>query len=209
MRSRLLAASVVLAASLLVVTACTAASDTAPDAFLGGGMPSPEATITPAPDSWSQASVPAGFRVVALAMAADPAAETVLSAVRDWADAHGVSLETEQVADGDALEAATVEASESGADLVIGAGSQSVDVLALITSQLLDTQFLVIAGQLAEPTANVTAVIWPGAGFRGTGITPDGEGEVSAVTPERARTAIEAGYASVAWGITGIVVQLP
>jgi hypothetical protein len=178
-------------------------------AFTGGTAPAPEATITPPPGSWSQASAPTGTRAVVLAMAGDTDGEAVIAGARQWADAAGAVLDAVLVDGADDLDAAVADAAGAGPDIVIGAGPGVVDVLSLATPQFLDQQFLVVGAQLAEPTGNVTAVIWPGAGFRGTGISADGTDVTGSITPDRVEAALGAGLASIHWDLTGIVIQLP
>jgi hypothetical protein len=55
---------------------------------------------------------------------------------------------------------------EMGPDLIVSAGNDLVDPLALVTASHLTQQFLVVGAELAEPTGNVTAVDWTGASGR-------------------------------------------
>lgn len=183
-------------------------SEPAPESFRGATTPSPEATITPAPGSWDAASVPANMRLIIVSAQSDPAALVLIDAVTAWAAEHAARVSTLSAPDPGGLDAALSEAVGSAPDLVVGLGSGVVDVFSLETSQFLDQQFLVLGAQLAEPTENVTAVIWPGADFRGSGISAEDATAGEAVTPERARDAVAAGVASVAWNLTGIVIQL-
>ncbi|MFJ6652008.1 BMP family ABC transporter substrate-binding protein [Microbacterium sp. NPDC091313] len=182
--------------------------DAARAAFIGGEEPAPEATIAPAPGSWQAAADAHGMSVTVLALAGDADGDAIALAATQWAEASGARVRIDRVADADALEAAAVDAA-GAVDLVVGAGPRTVDVLSLTTAQLLEQPFLVIGAQLAEPTENVTAVIWPGAGFRGTGISSDGSSETGAITVDRAGVALAAGTAGVRWDLSGIVIQLP
>lgn len=177
--------------------------------FLGDDLrPTPEATIAPEPGSWSRVEVPAGFRAVVVAAQGDATTATIVAAISAWADRAGAELEILPAAGAAELSDRFEQATSAGADLVIGAGEGVVDEFAYGTAQHLDQQYLVIGAQLGEPTENVTSVIWPGATFRGTGITDDVQ-DAAAVTPARAGEALDAGVAAVLHGVTGIVVSLP
>jgi hypothetical protein len=203
--------AVVLAACLLA--GCAAAPDDLSEqrsAFLGGAdTPAPESTIAPSPGAWDGIPAAEGYRVVVIHAEGDPTADTLVSAVHSWAATSGAEVDDVAAATPDDVETAITVVAAETPDLIVGAGAGTVDVFSLVTAQFLDQQFLVLGAQLPEPTANVTAVVWPGAGFRGTGITPDDATVDGAVTPERASAAVEAGYASIRLGVTGVVVSLP
>ena len=198
------------------VTGCTPAAPVVPGTgalgaeFLGGvTSPSPEATITPAPDSWTGVRPPAGYDVVVISADGDEAATaTIVAGVRDWADRAGAHLLALTATGDDEVEDRLDQALATDPDLVVGAGTGIVDVFALLTGQHLDDQFLVVGAELAEPTHNVTSVVWPGATFRGTGLGAAGEQAPDSVTPERVRDALDAGTASVLAELTGIVIDI-
>ncbi len=196
-----------------ILVGCAAGIDGDDDhrgAFLGGiATPTPEATITPSPDSWVNAPTERGYRIVVISADDDPPTTTVLAAVDAWADEHDADVTVLTAADDDQVEERIDEAVAAAPDLVIGAGAGVVDVFALLAPQHLAQQFLVLGAQLPEPTENSTAVIWKGASFRGSGISTADDTDPSSVTPERAADAIAAGLASIQWGLTGIVVSLP
>ncbi|GAA2247483.1 BMP family ABC transporter substrate-binding protein [Herbiconiux moechotypicola] len=207
-------------AVLLLVTGCTAASQAVSSAsptpsplgegFLGGNpSPSPEATITPEAGSWAGVAVPRGYRVTLVAATADETAEQVVAATEEWAERDGVELDVVTAADGDEVESAIVDATTARVDLVLGAGAGIVDVFSLISAQHLDQRFLVVGAELPEPTENVTSVIWPGASFRGSGISGDDAVDPASYTPDRVAAGLSAGVAAVVHGITGIVIALP
>ncbi|RKT31123.1 hypothetical protein DEU34_3059 [Microbacterium sp. AG1240] len=203
--------ALVLAAGLLA--SCSAPVDDADAqraAFLGGApVPVSEATIAPAPEAYHAVAVPAGYRVIAVGVASDPAGDVIAGAVEQWARANGAVFDLRIGADAEGIDEQLVTAANERPDLIVGLGAGVVDVFALTTSQLLDQQFLVVGAKLAEPTENVTSVVWPGAGFRGTGITPEADADPSAVTTPMASEAISAGFASIRLGVTGVVVSLP
>jgi hypothetical protein len=93
-------------------------------------------------------------------------------------------------------------------DLIVGLGDGVVDVFSFESAQLLDQQFLIIGAQLAEPTDNVTAVVWDGATSRGAAAGSDGELSDASVTEDRGEDAFEAGLASIQDGTTGVVLRL-
>jgi hypothetical protein len=171
--------------------------------------PAPEATIAPRAGSWDAVHPPQGYRVVLLTAGDDPATSTLATAVTQWAAAEHVSLKTVTVTDPDRAVEGIVEAMELGPDLIVSAGAELVDPLALVTANHLDHQFLVVGAQLPEPTVNVTAAIWQGASSRGSEVADSSASiDPDAFTPERADAAVRAGVASVLSGLTGIVIRL-
>ena len=79
-----------------------------------------------------------------------------------------------------------IEAMDLAPDLIICAGNDLVDPLALVTANHLDQQFLVIGAEVAEPTENVTAADWTGASFRGEGLGMPSAYDPATFTDERA-----------------------
>lgn len=187
---------------LAVLTGCAAVPSVT---GLTGGIssPAPEATVTPAPGSWDEVAVPSGLDLVAITTGESAPIERALDA---WAGEHQARVEIVRATDADGVEAALVAA--VGADVVVGLGPGVVDAFALSTPQFLDQQFAVVGAQLAEPTENVTAVVWEGASFRGTGISEDGSAD-GTVSAARAGDAVSAALAAVAAGVRGVVLQLP
>ncbi|MFB9690306.1 hypothetical protein [Amycolatopsis plumensis] len=170
--------------------------------------PTPEATITPSPGSWDGVRPSPGYRVVLLTAGVDRPTRTLAAAVTDWAGQEGVSLKTVTAADPGRYTESIGEAVKLAPDLIITAGKDLVDPLALVTANHLDRQFLVLGAELAEPTANVTAANWPGASFRGEGLGMSTGYDPASFTPSRAAAAVRAGAASVLSGLTGIVIRL-
>jgi basic membrane lipoprotein Med (substrate-binding protein (PBP1-ABC) superfamily) len=176
--------------------------------FVGSAhRPAPEATVRPTPGSWDDVAVPAGYTMVLIARGDDVTTATLSAAVEHYATTHGASLTLLTARSDDEVEQRIDEAVAATPDLVVGVGDGVVDVFSLITAQYLETDFLLVGSQLPEPTHNVTAVTWPGAEFRGTGLGNDGA-DAEAVTPERAGEAVSAGAASVLHDLTGIVIEL-
>lgn len=177
--------------------------------FLGDvTTPTPEATIEPEPGSWDAVRPPAGYSVVVISAGDDDATSALVSGVGRWARSQGVTITTLTARGDDEVEDRLLRAVASSPDLVVGAGRDIVDVFSLTTAQHLQQQFLVVGAELPEPTANVTAVVWAGASFRGTGISAQSDTDPTAVTAQRATDAISAGVASVLHGLTGIVLRL-
>jgi hypothetical protein len=170
--------------------------------------PTPEATITPSPGSWDGVRPSPGYRVVLLSAGDDAPTRTLVAAVTGWAEQEQVSLKTITAADPGRYTESIGEAVKLAPDLIISAGQNLVDPLALVTANHLDRQFLVLGAELAEPTANVTAANWPGASFRGEGLGTSTGYDPASFTPARASAAIRAGVASVLNGLTGIVIRL-
>ncbi|MFI2365257.1 BMP family ABC transporter substrate-binding protein [Promicromonospora sp. NPDC019610] len=176
--------------------------------FVGSSHePAPEATVRPTPGTWDDVAVPAGYTIAVVARGDDGATATLTDAVEHYAAEHGADLTVLEARSDDDVERRIDEAVAGAPDLVIGVGDGVVDVFSLITAQYLETDFLVVGAQLPEPTHNVTAVVWPGAEFRGTGLGND-DAHPAAVTAERAREAVAAGTASVLHDLTGIVIEL-
>jgi beta-galactosidase GanA len=141
-----------------------------------------------------------GYRIAVVVPDDSEESETLLAAAREFAADSGADLEEYRAAAGDdpvgdALEQAV------DADLVVGLGAGVVSVFDFETGKILDQQVLVVGGQLAEPTANVTAVIWPGA-------TSREPAEEESVTVQRGVDALGAGVASIREGVTGVVLHL-
>ncbi len=208
-----------LAAIALLAAGCGSSGDwsaphPAPSAagVLGPGFvttsPTPEATITPSPGSWDGVRPSPGYRVVLLTAGDDAPTRTLAAAVRSWAEQEQVSLKTVTAADPGRYPESVGDAVKLAPDLIISAGQDLVDALALVTANHLDRQFLVVGAELAEPTANVTAANWPGASFRGEGLGTSSGYDPASFTPARASAAVRAGVASVLSGLTGVVIRL-
>jgi hypothetical protein len=171
--------------------------------------PPPESTIRPRPGSWESVRPPRGYRVVLLTAGDDRATSTLVTAVRQWANAEHLMLKTVAVTESGLFVDGIVEAMDLSPDLVICAGNALVDALALVTASHLNQQFLVVGAQLPEPTVNVTAAIWRGASSRGGEVADTASSfDPDAFTPEHAGAAIRAGVASVLSHLTGIVIWL-
>ena len=219
---RLLQAVGTTAAIAVLATGCASADDWSqpraaaptPIGALGAGFvpsvkPSPEATITPRPGSWDGVHPPKNYRVVLLTAGDDAQTKTLVTAVEDWAKKEDVSLKTVKATTPDKYIAQIGDAMDLHPDLIVAAGNNLVDPLAMVTPNHLDQQFLVVGAELAEPTGNVTAADWTGASFRGEGLGASSTYDPTTFTPERASAAIHAGAASVLTGLTGIVLWLP
>lgn len=143
-----------------------------------------------------------------MAAGTDAATRTLVTAVQDWARAESVSLRTIAPTKPTEYVPRIDEAIAMRPDLVISAGNDLIDPLALVTASHLDQQFLIVGAEVAEPTSNVTAVDWAGASFRGEGLGTSSTYDPASFTPERTAAAVRAGVASVLTGLTGIVVWL-
>jgi hypothetical protein len=201
---------------LLSLTACASdwsapRDDATPIGTPGPGFapasePSPEATINPATDSWEGVSPPPGYRVVLLTHGDDASTTALTTAVGEWALADAVDLRTVQ-ADDDPIKG-IVTAMEMKPELIVSVGDGLIDALGTVTPNHLDVPFLILGAELAEPTQNVTAVDWTGAGFRGEGLGTATHFDEESFTPERCADAIRAGTAAVLTGMTGIVLWI-
>jgi hypothetical protein len=170
--------------------------------------PAPEATITPRPGSWDGVDPSKGYRVVLLTSGEDAPTKTLAHAVTNWAEQEDVSLKTVTATGPAQFIPSITRAIDLAPDLVICAGNELVDALALVTPSHLAQQFLVIGAEVAEPTHNVTAADWTGASFRGEGLGMPDAYDPATFTHERATRAVRAGVAAVLNRITGIVIRL-
>ncbi|MEV4495038.1 hypothetical protein AB0J84_04965 [Micromonospora arborensis] len=216
-----LRAVAMLAATAALLTACSSGDDWSqphptPSAVgaLGPGFvdpsttPAPEATIRPKPGSWADVHPPKDYRVVLLTVGDDNPTKALVTAVKDWADDEHVDLRTIVVGDAQDPLPSITKAMEMGPDLIVSAGNDLIDPLALVTPNHLDEKFLVVGAELAEPTHNVTSVDWDGASFRGEGLGMSSTYDPNSFSAERCGAAIRAGVASVLNNLTGIVVWL-
>lgn len=174
--------------------------------FLPTTSPSPEATLTPPAGSWDDVHASAGMRVVLLVAGDDMPTRTLAQAVREWAEADHADLRA--VVAGDDHVAGIVEAIEMQPDLIVSVGDELIDALTLVSASHLDQHFLVVGAELAEPTANVTAVAWDGASFRGAGLPASSDDDPATFTPERCAAAVRAGVAAVLHELTGVVLWI-
>ncbi|MFH9979774.1 hypothetical protein ACH4ND_11075 [Streptomyces sp. NPDC017179] len=220
MRSPLRAVAT-LATAAALVTGCGSGDDwSQPHAkptavgMLGAGFtdpsapPTPEATVTPRPGSWKGVHPPKGYRVVLLTAGDDRPTRALGAAVKDWAASEHVDLRTVTADGPHDLVPAVDRAIAMGPDLVVGAGNDLVDPLAVVTASHLSQQFLVVGAELAEPTHNVTAVDWSGASFRGEGLGMSSTYDPASFTAARCAAAVRAGVAAVLHDLTGIVIWL-
>lgn len=221
-RKRLAPALAALTALALLTTGCSSADDwsaarvtdaaagSLPAAFLApDASPSPAATITPQPDSWVGADAEAGYRVVLLEADYDPASEALADGVRQWAEERGASVKSIRPASPDDEISSITEAMGLHADLIVSASPALVDALALVTASHLEEQFLLIGAQLPEPTANVTAAVWPGASTRGSEVANPADADVAdSYTASAAERAASAGVTAVVHGLTGLVIDV-
>ncbi|WP_244161717.1 hypothetical protein [Micromonospora eburnea] len=146
--------------------------------------------------------------MVLLTTGDDRPTRALVTAVKEWARETHVDLRTVTAADGHDLVPSISRALEMGPDLIVSAGNDLVDPLALVTPHHLSQQFLVVGAELAEPTHNVTAVDWSGASFRGEGLGMSSAYDPESFTAQRCAAAIRAGVAAVLNELTGIVIWL-
>ncbi|MFD4957663.1 hypothetical protein [Microbacterium sp. NPDC058389] len=215
---RALAATTAAAVLLLTLTACATDDWSTPRAdptvvgtpaagFHPQTAPSPEATVVPADGSWHGVSPSPGYRVVLLTSGSDSTTGVLNAAVEEWSSDEQVSLRTVTADDANPIRA-IVDAMEMKPDLIVSTGEALVDALAMVTPNHLDVSFLVLGAELAEPTYNVTAVDWTGAGFRGEGLGSATHFDEASFTPERSDAAIRAGATAVLTGMTGVVLWI-
>ena len=164
-------AALLTAAALVLMLAGCGASDPAPGADHAADQAEDAYAPVPEPGRTIEATPPAeavdvsGWRIAVVVPDGDTATQTLLSAVGESADRNGAHVEEF----GGDVDVAFADALDADADVVIGLGEGTSDVFAYEASQWLDREFLILGAQAAEPTDNVTAVIWEGATSRGSG----------------------------------------
>jgi len=146
------------------------------------------------------------MRVVLLTAGHDKPTKVLVGAIRKWADDEDVELRT-VTADGDPL-GGVVRATKLKPDLIVSAGNDLIDPLATVTASHLGQKFLVVGAEVAEPTANVTAVDWSGASFRGEGLGMPSSYDPGTFTAARCARGIRAGIAAVLTGMSGVVLWI-
>jgi hypothetical protein len=170
--------------------------------------PPPAGTFTPSPGAWTDVHPPDGFRLSVVAAAADPQAAVLVAAVRSWASEESVDvdvIDVDRPADNLADLSTAIRAEP---DLIVSAGDSLIDAMALVTASAPRQRFLILGGEIPEPTVNVTAVDWLGAGFRGEGLGLPTTHDPASFTPERADRAIRAGVAAELTNWSGFVVWI-
>lgn len=174
--------------------------------------PLPEATITPAAGSWDHIRPKAGYRVALVVdgVTSSTSAETAVlhDAVTAWSHEVRAHVTTFTAPAADHYVATIQQAIDAKPDLVISVGNGLVDPLAMVSAPNLQTQFLVLGAEIAEPTENVTAADWHGAMYRGEGLGIPEAYDPASFTPDRAGDGLRAGVAAVLSGITGVVVSV-
>jgi hypothetical protein len=151
-----------------------------------------------------------GYRIAAVVPDTSAGSVALLSAARAVASANGANLREFPVDEEgeDPVGAALDRALGTRPDLIVGLGDGVVDVFGFESAQRLGQQFLVVGAQLAEPTDNVTAVVWDGATSRGSAAGPDGDLVDASITEQRGEAAFRAGLASIQDETTGVVLYL-
>lgn len=172
-------------------------------------VPEPGRTIDVEAADAAELGSLAGYRMAVVADGS-PSSVVLLDAARGLAAQTGAELieAMAETPDETAVSAELAEALATEADLVVGLGEGTVDVFSFETAQRLDQEFLVVGAQLAEPTENVTAVIWDGATSRGSAASADGALDASALTADHARSAVATGVERVRTGATGVVLRI-
>ncbi|MEV4198614.1 hypothetical protein [Micromonospora globbae] len=216
-----LRAVAVLAAAAALLAGCSSGDDWSqprpkpiPVGALGPGFvdpshpPIPEGTVTPRPGSWDAVHPPKGYRVVLLTAGDDAPTRALATAVKRWAEDEDVDLRTIVPADAHDFVPSVDRAVRMRPDLIVSAGNDLVDPLAMVTPNHLSQQFLVVGAELAEPTHNVTAADWSGASFRGEGLGMSSTYDPGSFTAERCAAAVRAGVAAVLHDLTGVVIWL-
>lgn len=171
-------------------------------------VPEPGRTIAATPPENVEALV--GYRIAVVTRDDSASSTALLDAARLFAQERRAELLEfpAEAPDIDGVDAALDRALAADPDLIVGLGAGIVDLFSFETAQLLDQEFLIIGAQLAEPTDNVTAVIWDGATSRGSAASADDVLDDGAVTEERGVDALAVGVASIDAGVTGVVLHL-
>lgn len=149
------------------------------------------------------ASVPHGQTLAVVTAAdADEQERLAVAAIEAVASAQGSTVQVfADAASADAVDRAL----ESEPDVVVSVGPEVTGAVDLASASNLDVRFLVLGSQLAEPTGNVIAVVWPGAEERA--VFAEEEQRLSGAE-QYARAATEAGLAAFVSGLDGHVIRL-
>jgi hypothetical protein len=194
-------------AAALLATGCTPTASPAPNASAPTSaiVPEPGRTLEAVPDD---GTIDLAGTSLAIVATDGPVSATMLEGARAFVERTGATATEFVVSAGDdaAMDAAFAAAAEAGADVVVGLGDDVVDVFSFETAQRLDQQFLVVGAQIAEPTANVTAVVWQGATSRGAAAAADGDLDDETVTVPRTVDALAAGMTSIRDDVPGVVL---
>lgn len=163
----------------------------------------PGATLSPT----ILAEVPISSGLNLVLVTSGPTADVVKRTAQQWAETNGAALQHLSGESVD-LDLELRGAIDAGPDLVVVAGPEIVDVVGFVSPQYLSQHFLALGGQLAEPTTNVSAVIWPGGAARGAGIDPTAGQDDTTFTQERVTEALDAGVRLFLDGSDGYVIEL-
>lgn len=189
----------VLVAASLALAGCAASGDAVEPV-----VSSPAASVEPqlVPGSTLDASavtadIPQGVRLAVVAPARIGEQEqAALDAIDAFATRSGGSV---------AVHPSVDAALADDADVVVGIGPSMIGAIDRSSAANLETSYLVLGSQLAEPTGNVIAVVWPGADERA--VFADEELPFAGADEDAAR-AIETGLAAFATGLDGHVIAL-
>ena len=207
------ALAVITAVALIGGCAAPGADDlppsAAPSRVATDVVPEPGRTIDAAPAANADETL-AGYRVAVVAAGSAPGSVLMLETARAYIAERGGEMTefTAPAAEPGAADAALMAALEATPDLIIGVGEDVVDAFSFETPQRLGQQFLLVGAQLAEPTENVTAVIWEGATSRGSAASADQDTDAGAITAPRVKDALAVGLESVRGGQVGVVLSL-
>jgi hypothetical protein len=148
------------------------------------------------------ADAPHGLTLAVVTAAAGPQETLVREAVEAFAEAHDGSVSVHvDASTPDAVTAALTE----DVDVVVGIGPAVAGAIDRASASHLETSFLVLGTQLAEPTGNVVAVVWPGADERAVFADQELGFEGADVY---AADAVEVGLAAFTSGLDGHVIAL-
>ncbi len=196
----------VLAISIAGCSAAGGAGTTSPAAS-GETLPEPGRTVA-ATSVDDVTSVLASGATLSVVWVPSEPATALLAGLEEVVAQAGASIELFEAASEADVESAFASALDTQPDLLVGLGADVVDVFSFETPKQLSQQFLVLGAQLAEPTANVTAVVWDGATSRGSGASADGPLDGAPPSDRLAGDAAVAGLASISDGVTGVVVEV-
>lgn len=185
-------------AAALAFTGCAASDDTVDPGPLPVETVDSQSVPGSTLDSSSvTADAPDGLRLAAVVPAAPGGQEQVtLDALEDFAEAH----------EGMVVVFSDVDAAlADDADVIVSIGPTMVGSIDLASAANLDASFLILGTQLAEPTGNVIAVVWPGADQRAVFAEEEHPFAGADVFAEHA---IETGLAAFASGLDGHVIAL-
>ncbi|MGD8193784.1 hypothetical protein ACEXQB_004735 [Herbiconiux sp. P18] len=213
MPARTWALSGVLLAGLVLLTmsGCSPTGDETlftksptPSAAPASAAPAPEVPeAAPTVAAPTEIAVPTGLALVVVLPGAGTAGADQADAARDaltvFASANAASVTLLDVGQTTDANVVYQRALDSDPDVVVTVGPAGLDGLQKVAADHPEREFLVLGAKPNAPTANITAVVWPGSDAS----------PVAADLAARVPSAVAAGISEITAARTGLVIALP